>query len=418
MKKYNAVLSKKERCRVKKIAFAAIALILLFSLVFGSTSSASRNKVGIFLPLSGKLAKYGDIEHKSFLMAAEEINASKDFDGKKIELIIEDTHGKPDVGRSVIDKLIQRDQVIAICGGFSSSVTWQAAQVAQKNKIPCLVNTGSADKITEQGWEYIFRLNPPVGDYAATFVTFIKEVAAEAKKIAILHMNSDLGLFLAKKFSKQADALGMQIAITQGFDANATNFRPLLEAVKAEEPDLVYTAAHNIAAASLMRQAKEINLNPKLFWGHASGYALPEFQINAGDAAEFVWSAVHWTPAVPYPGAQKYYDTFAARYGISPDYHGAQAYSAMYVLADAIKRANELTPEGVRNALAKTDMMTVYGPVRFISYDKKVQQNRLPTLLVQWINGRLEVAWPKGLATQKYVYPTPKWSDRPHSVIE
>jgi branched-chain amino acid transport system substrate-binding protein len=66
----------------------------------------------------------------------------------------------------------------------------------------------------------------------------------------------------------------------------------------------------------------------------------------------------------------------------------------------------------VRNALAKTDMMTVLGPVKFVSYDKKVQQNKLPTLLVQWINGELKTVWPKKIATQKYIYPTPKWADR------
>jgi branched-chain amino acid transport system substrate-binding protein len=56
--------------------------------------------------------------------------------------------------------------------------------------------------------------------------------------------------------------------------------------------------------------------------------------------------------------------------------------------------------------------MTVLGPVKFVSYDKKVQQNKLPTLLVQWINGELKTVWPKKIATQKYIYPTPKWADR------
>jgi branched-chain amino acid transport system substrate-binding protein len=84
----------------------------------------------------------------------------------------------------------------------------------------------------------------------------------------------------------------------------------------------------------------------------------------------------------------------------------------MYVIADALQRADALTAEGVRNALAKTDMMTVFGPVKFVSYEKKVQQNQLPTLLVQWINGKLEVVWPQNNATQKYVFPTPKWTDR------
>jgi branched-chain amino acid transport system substrate-binding protein len=57
-------------------------------------------------------------------------------------------------------------------------------------------------------------------------------------------------------------------------------------------------------------------------------------------------------------------------------------------------------------------MMTAFGPVRFVSYDKKTQQNRLPTFLVQWVKGKLETVWPKDVATMKYVYPVPKWNER------
>ncbi len=81
----------------------------------------------------------------------------------------------------------------------------------------------------------------------------------------------------------------------------------------------------------------------------------------------------------------------------------------MYVVADALKRAKELTTQGVREALVATDMMTVFGPVKFISYAKKTQQNQLPTYLVQWQKGALETVWPKDVATKPYVYPGPSW---------
>jgi branched-chain amino acid transport system substrate-binding protein len=83
----------------------------------------------------------------------------------------------------------------------------------------------------------------------------------------------------------------------------------------------------------------------------------------------------------------------------------------MYVVYDALKRAECLTPVCVRNALSETDGMTVFGPVKFISYGKKTQQNSIPSFLVQWINGKFETVWPKELATFKYVYPMPGWSE-------
>jgi branched-chain amino acid transport system substrate-binding protein len=87
----------------------------------------------------------------------------------------------------------------------------------------------------------------------------------------------------------------------------------------------------------------------------------------------------------------------------------------MYVVADALKRAKSSsmpTPKEVRDALAATDMKTAFGPVKFISYGKKTQQNKLDTYLIQWQKGELEAVWPKGVATKPYIYPTPPWDKR------
>jgi len=397
---------------MKKLVIVVTCVLFLIGAMLGSAPAADTIKVGIVLPLTGKLAKFGEIENKSFLMAVDEINAAGGVNGKKIKLIIEDSTGKPDVGRSAIEKLISQDKVPVIGGGYSSSVTWATIAVAQQNKVPFLVNTGSADKITEQGWEYIFRLNPPVSEYPGGFAKFVTGVAKDIKNVAILYENSLFGQSGSKKFVKQAEALGMKVLMKEGYEAGAIDFKPLLVKVKAKKPDLVYMISYIMDASLLMRQAKELNLNPKLFVGGAAGFTLPEFHKNAGSASEFVYSATLWTPSVPYPGAKEYYDKFVAKYNTPTEYHGAEAYAGMYVIADALKRAKSLTPQGVRDALAATDMMTVFGPVKFISYGKKTQQNKLPTFLVQWIDGKLETVWPEAVSTKKYVYPTPKWSQR------
>ena len=82
----------------------------------------------------------------------------------------------------------------------------------------------------------------------------------------------------------------------------------------------------------------------------------------------------------------------------------------MQVVADALKGAKEMTPAAVRDALAATDVKTIFGPVKFLDYGKKKQQNKLPThLLVQWQKGKLETVWPKDVATKPYIYPVPPW---------
>ena len=147
-----------------------------------------------------------------------------------------------------------------------------------------------------------------------------------------------------------------------------------------------------------------MSLKPKVFAGAAAGFTLPEFRTLAGDAAENVFSVTLWTPQVPYPGAKEYYSNYMKKFGSETEYHGAEAYASLYVVADALKRAKELSPKGVRDALAKTNMMTAFGPVKFTAYDKKTQQNSLPTYLVQWQKGVLETVWPQIVASKVYIY--------------
>jgi branched-chain amino acid transport system substrate-binding protein len=107
-----------------------------------------------------------------------------------------------------------------------------------------------------------------------------------------------------------------------------------------------------------------------------------------------------------------YFKKYQAKFKEETEYHGAEAYASLYVVADALKRAKSLSHKDVRDALAATDMKTAFGPVKFVSYGKKTQQNKLPTFLVQWQKGNLETVWPKEVADKKYVYPVPKWSER------
>jgi branched-chain amino acid transport system substrate-binding protein len=166
-------------------------------------------------------------------------------------------------------------------------------------------------------------------------------------------------------------------------------------------------------AALLMAQSKELDINPKMFAGGGAGFTLPEFQQKAGVAADLVYSATLWTEDVPYKGAKQYFDKFKKMYNSETEYHGAEAYGSMYVVADALKRAKSFSSKDIRDALAATDMMTAFGPVKFTSYGKKTQQNKLPhTFVVQWQNGKMETVWPEASAKKKFIFPTPAWKDR------
>ncbi|MGB7631951.1 MAG: ABC transporter substrate-binding protein, partial [Candidatus Deferrimicrobium sp.] len=271
-------------------AFVVAASILALVMAASTGFAAETVKVGVLLPLTGSQAKFGEIEKRSFEMAAEEINAKGGVNGKQIELLFEDDTGKPDIARSGVEKLISREKVPVITGGYSSSCCAASAPVAQQFKVPFLISTGSADDITEKGYDYIFRINPPASEYPNAVRTFLQGPAKDVKTIALLYENSAFGQSSSKSFEQDAKELGLKIVVKEGYQAGAIDFKPILTKVKAANPDMIYMVSYVMDASLLMRQSKELRINPKMFVGGGAGFTLPEFAKSAGDASDFVYS--------------------------------------------------------------------------------------------------------------------------------
>ena len=393
----------------KRIMKRCLGFVLLWTLVLSllvpSTAFCRGSiKVGIILPGTGEKAKFGEIEKKSFEMALEEINAAGGVNGKKLEFLYEDDMGMPDVARSAAEKLVTEDKVVMLGGGYSSSETFAIAGLAQQNRIPFLITTGSDNKITEMKWNYVFRLNQPVSDYPEALESFMTEVV-KPQSVAILYENTNFGSSGSKEFQQSCNKLKLKVVMNEGYQGGGVDFKPLLLRVKQANPDVIYMISYLKDASLLMKQSMELRLTPKIFVGGGAGFTLPEFGENAGKAANMVYSATLWYQTLPYPGAEEYYDRFVKRYKMDTEYHGAEGYASAYVIADTLKRAKSLDRDDVRESLSKTDLMTIFGPVKFVEYEKMDNQNKLPTYLVQWIEGRLELVWPKEVAKKSYVYP-------------
>lgn len=389
---------------VKRSFCFLMSLSALICMLVSNAWTEETVKVGIILPLTGAQAPFGEIEKNSFEMGLEEINGAGGIKGKKLELVYGDDAGNPETARSIAEKLIKEDQVIMLGGGYGSSETVITTEVAQQNKMPFLVNTAAADKITERRWEYIFRLNPPVSDYPEGIESFLFEVV-QPKTAAILYVDDAFGNSSAKSFDVTCQRLDIQVVLKESYPKAEVDFRPLLTRVKQANPDLVHMTSFVRDGTLLMNQAMEMAVTPKLFVGGAAGFTMPDFQAGAPKASNRVFSSTLWYQTLPYPGAREYYEKYVKRYGKETEYHGAEAYAAVYVIADVLTRAKSFSAEDVRRALSETNMDTVFGPVKFQSYWGMLNQNKAPTYVVQWIDGKLELVWPKEIATRDYVYP-------------
>ncbi|HET7318508.1 MAG TPA: ABC transporter substrate-binding protein, partial [Nitrospirota bacterium] len=279
-----------------------LALALMVSLFAGYVHAADTFDLTIPLPLTGKPAKFGEIMKRSYEMAAEEINAKGGVKGKKIVLSFEDSSGKPETARAIVEKLIDSKKQPIVVGEYTSACAKAVAAVAEERKTPYLVVASADDDITQKNYKYVFRQNQVNAHYGDAVVSFLKEVV-KPKTIAILHESTAFGTSGAEAMEKDAAKIGAKVVIKEKFETGAIDFRPLLSKVKAAQPDVVYTVAYANEAQLLMKQAKEMRVDAKLYSGGAAGFAIPEFIKGAQDAAEYVVSATLWTPQLKYPGA-------------------------------------------------------------------------------------------------------------------
>ena len=377
----------------------------------GTCAAADTIKIGIPLPLTGRHSPFGQHQKRAFELALEEINAAGGAQGKMLEFVFADDQSKPETGLTAAQKLVEDKDIIMLTGEYSSSITYPIAGLAQKKKVPFMISTAEADKITQSGWTYIFRLDQPALEFDSGLQDFFLNVA-KPKTMVILYENTLFGTSVAKGMKAWAEQNNIEVLIFEDYEAGVVDFKPMLFKTKKVNPDVVYAISYLMDATLITRQMKEIDLNPKMFAGSAAGYSIPEYLTGAGDAAEYVYTSTMWERTVKYPGAMDFDAKYREKFKVAPPYHAAQTYASAYVCLDAIKRAKELTREAVREALETTDMMTIYGPVKFKSYGKYERQNQLPTLVLQVQKGKFEIVWPQNVATGTAIYPVPKWTER------
>jgi branched-chain amino acid transport system substrate-binding protein len=401
------------RPRSRTLISLAVLLVLVAALASSVTAQSKGSiKVGVPLPLSGRHAPFGEIIKNSFNMALAEVNSRGGVrGGARLELVFEDSRSDVQGARTVAEKLISQDKVVMLTGQYASAETFPTAQIAQQYSMPFLVSTAAADEITQKGWKYIFRMDQPASDFDSALKDFM-EKTVKPRTMVILHENTLFGTSTATAMKEWATKAKVDVVMYEAYDAGSPDYKPLLIRVKQKNPDVIYMVSYLMDAVLLMRQAKEVDLNPHAFAGAAAGFSIIPFIKGAGEAAEHVVSSTMWEPTVPYPGAADYYKNYIAKFGDAPSYHGAQAYAAVFVVTDVLNRAASLSNDDIVKSLAATDLMTMYGRVKFENYGKYTNQTRLPTFVVQVQKGKFATIWPKELSQAPAIYPVPAWSKR------
>jgi branched-chain amino acid transport system substrate-binding protein len=349
---------------------------------------------------------YATMMKNAFEMALEKVNNAGGVNGQALQVAYSDDQGDPNVGEDAVRTLILEKKAVMVVGGYSSSNTLRMAYAADRLDKPFLVCTAADDRITQHNLKNIYRLNPPACEYTKGLEEFLLD-RVKPTSMSIVYENSPYGTDGARRMMWFSRANNIEIkSIHPYFKKGATPeyLHKILSPVQQHEPDVIFMVSYLNDASMLVRKAKEMKIG-SLLCGGAGGFTHENFCQKAGNASEKVVTATLWSPAANVPMSEEFNKEFINRYSMQPDYHAVEAYSALLVCADALRRTQSFSSDDIRTSLDDTKMETPFGLIEFMDYWHFKRQNASATQVFQIINGRFETIWPPILATSTYMGP-------------
>lgn len=344
------------RAQLSPIISNVLRFVTFVFIILSLSSACSRKKddsfiyVGHYDSMTGSEATFGQSSFNGVKIALDELNASGGIHGKPVKIISMDDQSRNEEARVVITRLIAQQKVIAVIAGVASSRSLAAAPVAQEEKIPFLTPSSTNPKVTEIG-DYIFRvcfIDPFQGLVMAKFaVDHLK-----AKKVAVLRdVKSDYSVGLADFFVKGFKERGGQITSDLTYQAGDIDFKAQLTQIRSQKPDAIYVPGYYTEVGLIARQAKQLGITVPLMGG--DGWDSEKLTEIGQDAINGSYFSNHYAQDTKDPNAQGFIAEYKKRYGTLPDGLSALGYDAAKIMFEAMKRAENLTSENIKNELAK-----------------------------------------------------------------
>ncbi len=414
--------------------FSVVAAAVLAAVSAGGAAAADKVvRIGAIYPMTGPLASTGTELRDALLLAADIVNHKYDLDlplakteglprlgGAKIEIVVGDSQGKPDVGQAEAERMITQEKVAALIGSYQSAVTTTASIAAERHRVPFVAPESSDPALTGRGFRFFFRTTPHDELFAENLFQFLadlKKRGTSVRSVAIVYENTNFGTGAAQAEKKYAAKYGIKVAAEVPYAANATSFVSEVERLKAAGADVVMPASYTADAILYMKTFRDLNYAPQGILAMDAGYISDEFKKSLGKDGDDVLSREVWALDLTRrkPIVARVNELYKKRFGIDMNGNSARAFTGLLVLADAINRAGSTDPETIRAAL---EAYTLPGdkmimPWDGVAFDPKTHQNTKGRgIVVQLAGGEWHTVWPFDLASRKLVWPFPAWTKR------
>ena len=377
---------------------AALGLVTLLVAACGGTAAPSAGpatataaapkpdiKIGLATAKSGAANFYNPQQSNGALLAVDQINAAGGIAGAKIQLIVEDDGSVRDQGITAFKKFIEQDKVAAILGPTLSAVAAGAHPVAQAAGVPVIAisNTGLGivGKCDYGPCDWIFRAS--LGEQSAVPET-VKAATQKLglKKVVIIYGDGKFELDDLTIFKDAFKANGVTVSKEIAYTAKDVDFAPFVTQAKGESPDAIVASSLAGPAGKILDEVAKQMPGKRVIGGNGLNSAALLSNANAG----LIVVGTAWSKASTDKTNTDFVAAYKTKFGLDPDQFAAQSYTAMIVLADALKRSGNPTDKAaVKKALeGVSNLATPLGAFSFTA-DHDVKQ---PTFVMTVKDGQ------------------------------
>ena len=370
-----------------KYPFLIMALVIISVFIIpGCKKDADVIKLAVVAPLTGNQAEMGQDLVNGEKLASEEINAHGGILGKKLELIIMDDQADPTEAVTIANKLVVNKDVVGIVGHLNSGTTLPASAVYYKSGMPVVMPVPTNPKITQQGFNNLFRIPATDADQGPQAARFAFETLHK-NKFVIIHDKTAYGQGIADEFKREAEKLGVKILLYDAITEGQTDFSAILTRIKSLNPEVFYFGGMYPEGGLLIKQARAVGINAIFMVG--DGCYDPEF-IKIGEKA--TEGSIISFLAPPWEEEQstaEFAKNYESKYGKIKNY-APFGYDGVYIFAKAIKATGKADRKTIIDELRKPDFY-LDGVVGKIEFKENGDNKNANLYFYQVKNGKFEL---------------------------
>lgn len=331
-----------------------------------------RFKIGLILPMTGPFASTGkQIEAAAKLYMAQNGDTVA---GKKVELIVKDDTGTPDVTKRIAQELVVNDKVSVLAGFGLTPLAFATAPIATQSKTPLVVMAAATSSIT-QASPYIVRTSFTLPQVSVAIADWAPKNGI--KKVVTLVTDYGPGIDAEKFFKERLQFNGGQVVESLRVPLRNPDFAPFLQKVRDAKPDALFAFVPSGAGAALMKQFAERGLDKAGIRLIGTGDVTDDDILNSmGDVAVGVVTSHHYSAAHNSPANKKFVEAFTkANNNLRPNFMAVGGYDGMRLIYEAAKKSKGAGGDALLAAMKGQIFESPRGPIYIDAQTRDIVQN-------------------------------------------